>query len=155
MIAKHINYQLLVLFMTLSYKVIERIFKLRDTGYTIREIAKKLGIAKSTVERYLKKGRMVTIAPSATVRKELSPVVEYEEDSTIYELDKIISEVTNRHGRAAVIRMVHPYIHDPNCRDYGLSKLGEALTIANFSPRDRQLILINWAQFVGLYNTEL
>ena len=141
--------------MTLSSKVVKRIFELRDMGFSIREIAKKLSIAKSTVERYLKKGRRAMIAPSTAIRKELTPVVAYDEDSMSSELDKIISEVTNRHGRAAVIRMVQPDIHDPNCRDYGLSKLAEALTLANFNPRDRKLILKNWALLVGLSNMKL
>ncbi len=90
-LAKLKNYQLLVADMTLSSKVVEQIFKLRDTGFTIREIAKKLGIAKSIVERYLKKGRRVTVTSSTAIRKELPPVVEYDKDSMTSELDKIIN----------------------------------------------------------------
>ena len=92
------------------------------------------------------------VTPSTAIRKELTPIVAYREDSMTYELDKIISEVTNWHGRVAVIRIVQPYLIDPNCSDCGLSKLAEALTLANFNPRDRQLILKNCALFVGLSN---
>lgn len=136
--------------MTLPAKVVQKIFKLRDECYSIREIAKKLNVAKSTVERYIKKGRRQMITQSIVIRKiSPTPVDDYEEGSMTWELDKIISEVTNKYGRAAIIRMVRPYITDPKCKDYGLSKLEEALTLGHFSPHNKELILRNWAGFVG------
>ena len=159
--------------MVLKNKTIERIFELREMKLSIRKIGKKLGISPTSVSCYLKYGKEKAVTLRTVTREKqqgvlkgkevpvsrtMTPIMDHtrfgadDEIGSMSEmLHKIILEV-NPHNIStlAVIRMVEPNICNPACRDFGLSKLAEALNLANFSPGDKKLILRNWSDYVFL-----
>ena len=146
--------------MTLSPGNIRKIFELRDASRSVRTIAKELKTGKSTVQRYLKKGKEAalsqtsmprgkkkTIGRREAIKTDTRETERYEEDSLSWMLDIIISEVTKRRERPAIVRMVEQHYQDS---DYGMSKLSEALDLANIRANDQWFILKNWGDYVGV-----
>ena len=145
--------------MTLSPRNIRKIFELRDAGRSVRTTAKELKTGKSTVQRYLKKGKeslsqtsmprreKKTIDRREAIKTDTRETERYDEDSLSWTLDIIISEVTRCRARPAIVRMVEYHYQDS---DYGMSKLSEALDLANIGANDQWLILKNWGAHVGV-----
>lgn len=139
--------------MMLSANVIKKIRKLRvEDGLSIRIIGKKLHCSPTTITKYIEhmegeetgvsnKTSVVTLRGKNVFRHE--PVDNYEM------LDMIISEITSDYRRPAIVRMVGPYLSDPR---KSLVVLAEALTIAEINPHDKEFILRNWADYVGIKN---
>ena len=135
--------------MTLSSRNIRKIFELRDASRSVRTIAKELKTGKSTVQRYLKKGNplQISVDKREPIKTETQETERYDEDTLSWMLDIIISEVTRRRDRPAIVRMVEKHFQDS---DWGMQALSEALDIANVRTNDQRLILKNWGAYVGV-----
>jgi hypothetical protein len=142
-----------MLIMVLSENVIKKIRKLRvENGLSIRMIGKKLHCSPITITKYIKhmegeetgvsnETRAVTLREKNVFKHE--PVDNYEM------LDTIISEITSDCRRPGIVRMVAPYLSDPR---KSLTVLAKALTIAEINPHEKEFILRNWANYVGIKN---
>ena len=135
--------------MTLSSRNIRKIFELRDASRSVRTIAKELKTGESTVQRYLKKGNplQISVDKREPIKTETQETERYDEDTLSWMLDIIISEVTQRRDRPAIVRMVEKHFQDS---DWGMQALSEALDIANVRTNDQRLILKNWGAYVDV-----
>ena len=92
-------------------------------------------------------GKKKTIDRQEAIKTDTRETERYDEDSMSGMLDLIISEVTQRRERPAIVRFVENHITDS---DYGMSKLSEALDLSNIKTNDKWLILKNWGAHVGV-----
>ena len=137
--------------MVLKPKVIKKIRKLRfEEGLSIRLIAAKLRLSPTTVAKHIKDMNDEETGISSKTRSVTHEGKKRSDDDLPGEyemLDRIISELTSSQKRPAIVRMVVPYLPNPR---KGLDVLAEALTLAAINPHEKEFILRNWADHVGI-----